>query len=101
MPGRDTRLFLPDQIFSHFERTEDIRTLRGKFEDELVRIHAILADATPDSVLMMNESFGSTTLRDAVVVGTEVMRQILALGPLACSSPSSMSWPHWARGRSA
>ncbi len=30
----------------------------------------------------MNESFGSTTLRDAVVVGTEVMRQILALDAL-------------------
>ena len=30
----------------------------------------------------MNESFGSTTLRDAVVVGTEVMRQIIALDAL-------------------
>jgi DNA mismatch repair protein MutS len=80
--GRDTRRFLPDHIFSHFERKEDIRTLRGKFEDELVRIHAILHDATPDSVLVMNESFGSTTLRDAVIVGTEVMRQILALDAL-------------------
>ncbi len=82
VPGRDTRLFLPDRIFSHFERREDIRTLRGKFEDELVRIHSILAEATPDSLLVMNESFGSTTLRDAVVVGAEVMRQIMALGPL-------------------
>ncbi|HTU95171.1 MAG TPA: hypothetical protein VMF14_04970 [Solirubrobacteraceae bacterium] len=78
VPGRDTRLFLPDRIFSHFERQEDIRTLRGKFEDELVRIHAILDQMTADSVLVMNESFGSTTLRDAVLVGTEVMRQILA-----------------------
>jgi DNA mismatch repair protein MutS len=82
VPGRDTHLFLPDRIFSHFERREDIRTLRGKFEDELVRIHAILHDATADSVLVMNESFGSTTLRDAVLVGTEVMRQVLALGAL-------------------
>jgi DNA mismatch repair protein MutS len=82
VPGRDTRVFLPDRIFSHFERKEDIRTLRGKFEDELARIHAILQEATADSVLVMNESFGSTTLRDAVVVGTEVMRQILALGAL-------------------
>jgi DNA mismatch repair protein MutS len=82
VPGRDTRLFLPDRIFSHFERKEDIATLRGKFEDELVRIHAILEHATPDSVLVMNESFGSTTLRDAVVVGTEVTRQILALDVL-------------------
>jgi DNA mismatch repair protein MutS len=82
VPGRDTRLFLPDRIFSHFERKEDIETLRGKFEDELFRVHAILEQATPHSVLVMNESFGSTALRDAVVIGTEVMRQILALDAL-------------------
>ena len=82
VPGRETRLFLPDRIFTHFERKESIATLRGKFEDELVRINAILQDATTDSVLIMNESFGSTTLRDAVVVGTEVMRQIIALDAL-------------------
>ncbi len=82
VPGRDTRLFLPDRIFTHFERRESIATLRGKFEDELVRVRAILEHATPDSVLVMNESFGSTTLRDAVVVGTEVMRQILVLDVL-------------------
>ncbi len=79
VPGMDTRLFLADRIFTHFEREEDLETLRGKFEDELFRIHAILETATSDSLLVMNESFGSTTLRDAVVVGTEVMRQIIAL----------------------
>jgi len=82
VPGRETRLFLPDQIFTHFEREEDIETLRGKFEDELFRIHEILNAASEDSVLIMNESFGSTTLRDAVVVGTEVMRQIISLDAL-------------------
>jgi len=82
VPGREARLFLPDQIFTHFEREEDIETLRGKFEDELFRIREILDEATADSVLVMNESFGSTTLRDAVVVGTEVMRQIIDLDVL-------------------
>jgi DNA mismatch repair protein MutS len=82
VPGRDSRLFLPDQIFTHFEREESIETLRGKFEDELFRIHEILDDATGDSVLIMNESFGSTTLRDAVMVGTEVMRTIISLDVL-------------------
>ena len=79
VPGADVRLFLPDRIFTHFEREEDIQTLRGKFEDELFRIHEILEQATSDSVLIMNESFSSTTLRDALVVGTEVMRQIIDL----------------------
>ena len=30
----------------------------------------------------MNESFGSTTLRDATVVGTEVMKQVIELDVL-------------------
>jgi DNA mismatch repair protein MutS len=82
VPGVEARLFLPDQIFTHFEREEDIETLRGKFEDELFRIHEVLEDATTGSMLIMNESFGSTTVRDAVVVGTEVMRQIIDLDVL-------------------
>jgi DNA mismatch repair protein MutS len=82
VPGNDVRLFLPDRIFTHFEREEEIETLRGKFEDELVRIHDILDRATSDSVLIMNESFGSTTLRDALVVGTAVVRQISDLDAL-------------------
>jgi DNA mismatch repair ATPase MutS len=80
--GDEARLFLADRIFTHFEREEDIETLRGKFEDELFRIHEILAHATGDSVLIMNESFGSTTLRDALAVGTRVMRRIIDLDAL-------------------
>jgi DNA mismatch repair protein MutS len=83
VPGRSARLFLPDRIYTHFGKEEDIGTLRGEFEDELVRVHKILQQATADSVLVMNESFNSTTLNDALFVGTEVMRQILGLGCLA------------------
>jgi DNA mismatch repair ATPase MutS len=82
VPGRSARLFLPDRIYTHFEREEDIETLRSKFEDELVRVHEILGQATADSVIVMNESFNSTTLNDALLVGTEVMRRILGLGCL-------------------
>jgi len=82
VPGAEVRLFLPDRIFTHFEREEEIETLRGKFEDELYRIHEILEQATGASVLIMNESFGSTTLRDAVLVGSEVVRQIIDLDAL-------------------
>lgn len=82
VPGADQRLFLPDRIFTHFEREEEIETLHGKFEDELYRVHEIFEHATGASVLIMNESFSSTTLHDAVVVGSEVVRKIVELEAL-------------------
>jgi DNA mismatch repair protein MutS len=82
VPGAQTRLFLPDRLFTHFERQEDIETLRGKFDDELVRVHEILELATGSSVIVMNESFSSTTLSDALFVGSEVVSQIVDLGCL-------------------
>ena len=79
IPGRQAQLLLPDEIFTHFEREEDINTLRGKLEDELTRIHGILRHATGRSVLVMNESFTSTTLHDALYLGTEVLGRVIGL----------------------
>jgi DNA mismatch repair protein MutS len=82
VPAGEATLFLPDRVFTHFEREEDLATLRGKFEDELVRIKGVLDEATGDSVLVMNESFASTTLRDALFVGERVLERMTALGLL-------------------
>jgi len=75
-------MFLPDRVFTHFEREEDLATLRGKFQDELVRIRDVLDQATGDSVVVMNESFASTTLRDALFVGERVLGRMTDLGLL-------------------
>lgn len=82
VPGREACLFLPDRVFTHFEREEDLATLRGKFENELIRIRDMLDQATGASVVVMNESFASTTLRDALFVGERVLDRMTALGLL-------------------
>jgi len=77
VPGRDAELFLADHIFTHFEKEEDIHSLSGKLEDELVRIHDILGRATGASIVIMNEIFTSTSLDDAILLGTAVLRQLI------------------------
>ncbi len=83
VPGRRARLYLCDRIFTHFEREEELSTLTGKLETDLVEMQRTLRSATPRSVVIMNEVFSSTSLEDARFLGTEAMRCLVDLDCLA------------------
>lgn len=83
VPGSRAMLTLPDGIYTHFERRETLAAPGGKLDNELVRIHDILSQATSASVIVMNESFASTTVDDSLQIGAEVLERIIALDCVA------------------
>jgi DNA mismatch repair protein MutS len=82
VPGSAATLFLPDRIFTHFEREEDLTRMSGKLEDDLVRIGEILRAATAGSIIILNETFASTPLHDARFLGTKLLTQVMRLDAL-------------------
>jgi DNA mismatch repair protein MutS len=81
--AKSAQLFLADRVFTHFERQEEVSSLHGKLDDELLRVKEILEQASGDSLIVLNELFASATLADSVFLGGEVLARIAELGCLA------------------
>ena len=56
--------------------------MSGKLEDDLVRIGAILRAATSGSIVILNETFASTTLHDAQFLGTKLLTKVMRFDAL-------------------
>lgn len=76
IPGSKARTFLFDHIFTQFEREERAALHRSKLEDDLLRIHDMLATATTRSIIIFNEMFSSTSLQDGLLLAGRVMQKL-------------------------
>jgi DNA mismatch repair protein MutS len=83
--ARSATLLLADRVLTHFPRVEHVSSLRGRLENELLLARTVLGDATPRSLIVMNEIFGSTTLDDARALGSRILARIGQIGcPAVC-----------------
>lgn len=61
-----------DGLYTHYRREEDASMVSGKLDEELARMSEIVDQMTPDSMVLLNESFAATNERE----GSEIARQI-------------------------
>jgi DNA mismatch repair protein MutS len=79
VPGSAARVVIWDHLLTHFEKEEDLAVRTGKLEDELLRLRQIFEYATPKSIVILNEAFSSTSLKDATFLGRKVIQRLLDL----------------------
>lgn len=80
VPGTIARLHLIDSLYTIFKTEEEMETLNGKLQSELVTINKILTQATKDSFLIFNEIFASTTALDGYELTKKIIDKIEKLG---------------------
>ncbi|KXP04385.1 DNA mismatch repair protein MutS [Tsukamurella tyrosinosolvens] len=80
VPGTAVEIGLFDALFTQFERPESVDDRRGRLEADIVGMREILTAATGHSVVVMNETFASTSLEDGARLGSAVVRRLVDRG---------------------
>ena len=80
VPGTAVEIGLFDALFTQFERPESADDRRGRLEADIAGMREILTAATGHSVVVMNETFASTSVEDGARLGSAVVRRLVDSG---------------------
>jgi hypothetical protein len=80
VPAESFRANVCDGIFTHYKREEDSSMKSGKLDEELGRMSAIVDDMTPNSIVLLNESFASTNEKEGSEIARQIVRALLETG---------------------
>ncbi|MBO5488759.1 MAG: hypothetical protein J5972_02510 [Eubacterium sp.] len=80
VPAAFFPLHVYDNIYTHFTRREDASMNMGKFEEELKRMQGIIRHARENTVILLNESFATTTEVTAYQIAMDLIHACLEEG---------------------
>lgn len=77
----DSFSFSPvDNIFTHYPADENKTMDLGRLGEESKRFRDIFMESTPQSLLLLNESFSTTSFEEGFFIARDVVRILLKLG---------------------
>jgi DNA mismatch repair ATPase MutS len=79
VPCDFSKVYLFDGIYTHFSNDENLNIDNGKLKEELLRLEKIIEDITPNSILILNELFATTTTYDAYKMGKDLIKYFTKL----------------------
>ena len=80
VPAATAVVPLVDLLRTHFDRGEDPSDGTGRLEADLLRLRDVLAGLTPNSLVILNETFASTTTDDALELNRAVLDGVRSAG---------------------
>lgn len=80
VPGRAARLSPVDDIITHFLAPETAKPGEGRLDEEAERLAQVFAQATPGSLVLLNEVLAGTSQVEALGLATDAVRGFRLLG---------------------
>ncbi len=80
IPGAGFDFVPVDDIFTHFPADEDKTMDFGRLGEECQRFKELYKEATTDSLLLLNESFSTTSFEEGYFIACDAVRAILKKG---------------------
>ena len=80
VPASRAKLVLFKNLYTHFQRYDEDLKNEGQLDTELSEMETIVYSADKDSVILMNESFSSTGLKDAKQIASDILSALDYLG---------------------
>jgi len=80
VPASSAHMSPVDGIYTHFATTENPEVHAGRLGEEAKRVYEIFSQATQNSLILLNESFASTSAEESLFLAREIVLVMRVLG---------------------